>query len=344
MPTKIERTPLITPELRTEKAPSTKKEGVEFRIKKVGVGVLVGLGITLAAATIVAASLASFGIVPIALAIGTGTALAGVAGVALWGRVTPHLPEKLKNFSHLIQSVAHEILACVTLGFLFPINLTRFDPKNEEDIDKTQVPVLLIHGFLGGSNNWIYHKRRLKEEGYKNVFTIDLGSPLNSIEEYGIMVKKKVDEIRNLTGRDDIILVGHSMGGLVARQYLYHNKPKEVTVRQVITLGTPLAGTKVARLASWINSCVCAQEMLPKSKLTEDLQKCEDKDKLTKFYHVGTKVDLIIRPRKSATPEDHEKTVLNATPHAGYLFSDAAGDILVREILNTNKEALSASS
>lgn len=311
----------------------------QFRIKLLATAALMGFGISLAMASIVTISLATMGIVPLAVAIGTGAACATIGVIALWRKITPILPEPLKATSQLLQSIANSALAAITLGLIFPINLEKYDRKEKGTVN--DIPVLFIHGFLGSSNNWIYFKRRLEEVGHENIFTINLGNPLLSIKEYALKVREKVKEIQTLTGRNDIMLVCHSMGGLVAREFLYHNPVDTVRVRKIITLGTPLAGTKIAKLASWISKA--AKEMVPDSEMIRELRNKAMLDKSTHYQHVGSKVDCVILPRQSATESQREMQLtknveLEATGHMGYLFSDAAADIVVNEVQKTERE------
>lgn len=60
-----------------------------------------------------------------------------------------------------------------------------------------------------------------------------------------ILLKEKIDEIKALCGCDKVDLVAHSMGGLVARQYV-QSDAYEDDVDQLIFLGTPHLGSPEA--------------------------------------------------------------------------------------------------
>ncbi|MEO9185134.1 MAG: alpha/beta fold hydrolase, partial [Kofleriaceae bacterium] len=53
-----------------------------------------------------------------------------------------------------------------------------------------------------------------------------------------------VDEVRAATGADQVDLIGHSMGGVVAR-YFVKLAGGDAAVHRVITIGSPHAGTDV---------------------------------------------------------------------------------------------------
>lgn len=79
-------------------------------------------------------------------------------------------------------------------------------------------PFLILHGFLGMSDNWKTLGRKIAEQGYE-VHLLDQRnhgrSPHSDEFSYEIMVEdlKEYCEDRNLT---DILLLGHSMGGKTA--------------------------------------------------------------------------------------------------------------------------------
>ncbi|WP_098038857.1 esterase/lipase family protein [Estrella lausannensis] len=312
-----------------------KVEGSPLRIKDIAHIAFYTLGALFAAAatislivslTVISAEAIAGTILTISL-IGLGT----LAGLKLWELATPHLPECLRRVANIIQILVTEVLGILSLIALFPVDLTKSDPKTRDEINPEETPILMIHGFLGSSNNWVYHKSRLKAAGYQNVFSINLGNPLISIDEYARRVDAKVKEIQELTGRKDIRLLTHSMGGLVARQWRY-TMAQDTDVKEIVTLGTPLDGTYVAYGTLGLSSC--GKEMFPGSDFVKQQQEWAAHDQTTDYYHIATKTDLIILPMDSAkrggSPGDKLKVdTLDATGHVGYLFSDKAADLVI---------------
>ena len=239
---------------------------------------------------------------------------------------TPPTPESHRRelsfvrscYNHVRAALA-DFVSAIALGVLFPFNEEKWlDPKKKEDC-KDQTPILLIHGFLGSSNNWIYHRNYLKKAGYGNIFTVNLGDPRKSIEEYSDIVAKKIEEIKRLTGKQDIVLVGHSMGGLVAQEYLYSHPDELDHVKKIITIGTPLHGTRIGCLASWISKA--AKEMIYQSDFVEALQK-RAKDDSARYDAISTETDHIVFPAESAFGNgENPEPSLEATGHISYLFS-----------------------
>ena len=65
-----------------------------------------------------------------------------------------------------------------------------------------------------------------------------------SIAKQGFGLKKAINIIKQVTGAEKVILVGHSMGGLAAREYI-QSEYYENDVAKVITIGTPHKGSDI---------------------------------------------------------------------------------------------------
>ncbi len=308
-----------------------------IKIKTIAHIAFVTLSSICAAALAVSITMAVIGV-----AVGMMTTAATVSAVALamllaakaWQQWTPYLPSTLRIVANYIQSVVTAVFSILALGIIFPINLEKQDPKNLQECNPHQIPVLLIHGFCGSSNNWLYHRQRLLGAGYQNIFTINLGTIFQSVEQYTSLVRQKVADIRRITGMREIILVGHSMGGLVCRDYRYkHAEADQMHVRKIITVGAPLNGTYTAYLASWISAA--AKEMEPSSPYVRQQQERAAADDRTDYVYIGTHVDSIVIPTSSALEggaRQARRAMLNATGHIEFLFSDATADLIIDEL------------
>ncbi len=81
-----------------------------------------------------------------------------------------------------------------------------------------------------------YYKGRVEHDG----FTIG-NEDEKSIIEYGERLGGVVEIVKHHTGKNKVILVAHSMGGLVSRSYIKNNGGAE-NVYALITIGTPHHG------------------------------------------------------------------------------------------------------
>lgn len=127
-------------------------------------------------------------------------------------------------------------------------------PVWTEEIKKPD-PVIIIPGILGSSDKngeWvidpIFHTyddllATLEANGYqreKDLFTLPYDWKESNVLT-ALKLRDKINEVQNICQCDKVDLVAHSMGGLVARQYIQFDK-YENDVDQLIFLGTPHLG------------------------------------------------------------------------------------------------------
>ena len=113
------------------------------------------------------------------------------------------------------------------------------------------VPVLLIHGFFCNRQLWQPLAGWLTARGHA-VAAVDLEPVLGSIDDYVPAIETAVARLLARTGAPAVALLGHSMGGLVARAYLRRHGNGRVAA--LITLGTPHRGTVHARFGHGANA------------------------------------------------------------------------------------------
>ena len=108
-----------------------------------------------------------------------------------------------------------------------------------------RLPVLLIHGYQCNRGFWFWLRPRLEAAGW-TVATHSLEPVFSDIDAYADGIARRIDEVLAATGTSQLILVGHSMGGLALRAYLRRHGAGKVA--RLITLGSPHQGTELARL------------------------------------------------------------------------------------------------
>jgi triacylglycerol esterase/lipase EstA (alpha/beta hydrolase family) len=113
------------------------------------------------------------------------------------------------------------------------------------------LPVLLVHGYVCNRGYWTQLSRQLAQAGIAHD-GVDLEPIGADIEDFVPQVEQAITELCARTGSDRVILVAHSMGGLVARAWLRHYGAARVA--RIITIGTPHHGTALANLAAGTNA------------------------------------------------------------------------------------------
>ncbi|MFD2909260.1 alpha/beta fold hydrolase [Flavobacterium ardleyense] len=71
-----------------------------------------------------------------------------------------------------------------------------------------------------------------------------------AVAKQGIALKKAIERILSITGKDKVILVGHSMGGLASREYVQNESNWQADnkhhIAKILTLGTPHGGSNAS--------------------------------------------------------------------------------------------------
>lgn len=97
--------------------------------------------------------------------------------------------------------------------------------------------VILLHGFMSNAYMMKYMEKQIIKAGY-DVHSFNYKSNKYT-ENTLIELHKLIESLEN----KEIYLIGHSMGGLVARNYLHHyeyNKiPSNSKIKALITIATP---------------------------------------------------------------------------------------------------------
>ena len=262
--------------------------------------------------------------------------------------------KKLSSSSDLpeaVREVLKKMMFLVAEGSCFfmsaALQATLLESFEEESqhIDPTLPSVLLVHGFLGTSGSFAYPRKCLLDAGVKNVFSISLGSPFQSIQEYATAVSKKIRSIQSFTQNPQVVLIGHSMGGLVCREYKQqHSHEDGVVVPKIITIGAPLGGTVRGELVSWISQA--ASQMRPNSPLIVEQQRMAAEDEETEYIQIASSSDETVSV-ESATAGNGmrtQNTVLDSYGHVSMLLSRQVIEILLHQLSPGEKESSSCST
>ena len=97
-------------------------------------------------------------------------------------------------------------------------------------------PVVLVHGFLGNPGHFRFLRRFLVARGFHNFATFSYAPRLDH-EELAERLGHAIEAVCEATGRAEVDVVGHSLGGLVARHLL--ERGEGAGVRRLVTLGAP---------------------------------------------------------------------------------------------------------
>ena len=135
-------------------------------------------------------------------------------------------------------------------------------------------------------------------------------SVLESVDKY---LFPDVEKVKQRTGTDKVILIGHSLGGLLGRAYMNYFNP--ITVDKLIMIGTPNLGT-VNAYYFWSGGKV------PYSKLEDDILYNGLKIGFILYYYIFKKINYIEALRNIFPIV---KDLLPSYNYGNYLFYEKSG-------------------
>ncbi|MEU2107387.1 alpha/beta fold hydrolase [Streptomyces sp. NPDC019507] len=169
-----------------------------------------------------------------------------------------------------------------------------------------QPPAVLLHGFVDNRSVFVLLRRSLVRQGGCHVESLNYSPLTCDIRTAAELLGRHVEEICARTGRQRVDIVGHSLGGLIARYYV-QRLGGDHRVRTLVTLGTPHAGTSVAPLAS---AHPIVRQMRPGSAVIEELRLPAPGCR-TRFVSFWSDLDQIMVPLETARLEHPDLIVRN---------------------------------
>ncbi len=88
------------------------------------------------------------------------------------------------------------------------------DPSSPSAID---TPVLLVHGYGANKSNWLFIARYLEQAGFGRVHALNYNPFTADIPQLAAQCAERAEELKAHFGVDRIHVIGHSLGGIIAR-------------------------------------------------------------------------------------------------------------------------------
>ncbi|MGY1837945.1 MULTISPECIES: esterase/lipase family protein [unclassified Modestobacter] len=109
-----------------------------------------------------------------------------------------------------------------------------------------RIPVVLVHGLVDNRSVFAVMRRSLRRRGFAQVGSWNYSPLVRDVAAAAEALGQHVERVCSETGHDRVHVVGHSLGGLVAR-YLVQRLGGDARVESLVTLGTPHGGSRWAR-------------------------------------------------------------------------------------------------
>jgi pimeloyl-ACP methyl ester carboxylesterase len=201
------------------------------------------------------------------------------------------------------------------------------------------LPVLLLHGFGGNSGFWRPLAQRLRQAGISHA-TVDLEPVLGGIDDYADLIETQATLLCVATGATQLIVVGHSMGGLAARAWIRcHGSAR---VAKLITLGTPHFGSWLASYGTGRN----AKQMVPPGADPDAwlnrLAASETPALRARVLSLWSRHDNIVSPQNAAVLPGAENVALDLIGHVALGFDPVVLDRVVGEISSVRRSRSTA--
>jgi triacylglycerol esterase/lipase EstA (alpha/beta hydrolase family) len=188
------------------------------------------------------------------------------------------------------------------------------------------LPVLLLHGIGCNAGVWSSMRRYLSREGLGPVYALSYGPPLAAIAAVAPQVAAKIAQIERDTGASQVVIVAHSMGGLVARAYLRQYGPAHV--RRLVTVGTPHAGSRHA----WLMGGASLVDMRPQSKFVTAMGEPSESERAVPTVSIWSWHDSMVTPQDSSRLAWGENVVVARVAHNALLGDATVQRCVAHEI------------
>jgi pimeloyl-ACP methyl ester carboxylesterase len=110
-----------------------------------------------------------------------------------------------------------------------------------------RIPVVLVHGLIDNRSIFTVMRRSLRRRGFAHVCSWNYSPLLTDVARGARDLGDHIARICEQTGYDRVHVVGHSLGGLIAR-YHVQRQGGDARVESLVTLGTPHSGSVLAHV------------------------------------------------------------------------------------------------
>ncbi|MDQ6649316.1 MAG: alpha/beta fold hydrolase [Actinomycetota bacterium] len=197
------------------------------------------------------------------------------------------------------------------------------------DVEAAGTPILLIHGLVDNRSIFTVLRRSLRRRGFGRVVTTNYSVLTHDVPGAARALGRQVEALCATTGYDRIHVVGHSLGGVIARYYV-QCLGGDHRVHTLATLGSPHTGTRAAHL---LPKALVGQ-LRPGSALMAELAAPAPSCR-TRFLAFHSDMDQLMVPKLTARIDHPDLAARNiALQGVGHMSLPIHGRV-VHEIVST---------
>lgn len=228
-----------------------------------------------------------------------------------------------------------------TLAFLtFPLGLMPRRKDVPQGIRPSDPIVIAIHGLYHNRSAFVFLERALKRAGVRDVRMWGYSSWGTDFFTLGERLARDLETLHRDCPSRPILLVGHSLGGLLARCAAATVDPG--TVAGCLTLGTPHQGSRLAVFAVG----TLGRSLGYRSPLIEKIEQAENRRPRLRapFLALASPVDNMVLPTEALVPATSHWQVQWTPPmsHVALLYHPAALKAVVSWVKTCTARPLSA--
>ena len=268
-----------------------------------GVGCRVAVGVALFLAPHVAIVLASFAI--------------------SWRRCTVPPPALRIGLLTAVGCVLREVFSATVAYVLLQPFPRLVLPREPTPGNGGRPAVVLVHGYVCNAGVWAWMARYLVARGHA-VHTVTLEPPFSPIEGYVAQLARRIEEVAGEGGR--VVLVAHSMGGLVCRAYV--RRFGGARIARIVTLGTPHHGSALAPMGYGAD----ALDMRPAGEWLRRLAASGERGPAVPITSIYTVHDNLVVPQDSSVLAEANNVPLAGIGHLSLLFSSRVAALVEAEL------------
>ncbi len=229
----------------------------------------------------------------------------------------------------VLRTVATEFGSVVTHLLRYPVGLRR--PRMTANLaDRTggsAEPVVLVPGLADNMAVFTRLRLALEECGVGPVVAFAYSPFIGDVPSVAAKLAEQVEQLCAITGASRVRLVGHSLGGLIARYYV-QRLGGHARVDFVVTVATPHRGTRAAWLLSPLP---LVRQLRPDSELYAELAEPAPECR-TRFVTFSSGGDAVILPARNGQLDHPDLPTRNIVlPGMGH-FTLAEHRLVIDEI------------
>ncbi|HJQ45630.1 MAG TPA: alpha/beta fold hydrolase [Amycolatopsis sp.] len=226
-----------------------------------------------------------------------------------------------------LRTMASEIASVVNHLVRYPSGIGhRWAAAPAADQGATARPLVVLPGLADNTSIFTQLKQSLETCGAGPVVSFSYGW-LDDVRTAAARLSSQVEQLCAVTGTDGLDIVGHSLGGLIARYYVQRLGGHE-RVGTLVTIATPHGGTIAARLPSPLP---VVRQLRPGSELLLELAEPAP-ECATEFLAFCGSGDELILPSRNALVEHPDLQVRNVVVRGAGHMALAAHEEVTAEI------------